>query len=42
MAQTLPGLLLILLAIKTHQLTEKSGTNIGIALFLPIADPKYI
>ena len=42
MAQILPVLLLILLVIKTHQLTKKSGTNIGIALFLPIADPKYI
>ena len=35
-------LLLILLSIKTHQLTKKSGTNLWSAVFLPMADPKYI
>ena len=34
-------LLLVMLVIKTHQATEKSGTTLGSAVFLAMADTKY-
>ena len=42
MAQIFQMLLPILLVMKTHQTTEKSGTNLGLVPFLAISDHKYV